>query len=105
MVRDTVSSNWMFVCTGCAGRKAVPPCRQVNSFPHALPIVTFGRPVVNWEMLSPAMPSDVEELWPKSDCVVKGFVRAYPIRNSLNKVGLKRCVSLTDNPCAISEVF
>ena len=38
----------MSVCTGFAGRKAVPPCRQVNSFPQPLPIVKLGRPVVNW---------------------------------------------------------
>src|ERR1700730_17650285 len=105
MVRDTVSSNCMLVCTGCAGRKAVPPWRQVNSFPHALPIVKLDGPGVNSEMLSPAMPSEVEELWPKSDCVVKGFVRAYPIRNSLRNVGLKRCVSSKDRPCAASDVF
>src|ERR1700760_1791053 len=100
-----MASNFIFVFTECAGRKAVPPWRQVNSFPHALPMVKFGRPVVNWEMLSPAMPSEVEELCPKSDWVVKGLVRAYPIRNSLRKVGLKRCVSSKDRPCAASEVF
>jgi len=43
--------------------------------PQALPMVKFGRPGrVLGDVSIPGYPSEVDELWPKSDCVVKGLV-------------------------------